>query len=160
VAATLLLAFAPGVFARVRAGHVAALHVLTVAYSMLIVPVLCALATHALFGVAIRQPWQGGVKQAMLTLLTHLSAEQRLPRGAYATMLLMRGALPLAVRAAQAAGPLAPPPTRVLARLRVLPAHASWDVLHAALTLACVAHAAAVHRRRSRGAAALKAKME
>ena len=160
VAATLLLAFAPGVFARVRAGHVAALHVMTVAYSMLIVPVLCALATHALFGVAIRQPWQGGVKQAMLTLLTHLSAEQRLPPGAHATMLLMRGALPLAVRAAQAAGPLAPPPTRVLARLRVLPAHAGWDVLHAALTLACVAHAAAVHRRRSRGATAVKAKME
>jgi hypothetical protein len=48
----------------------------------------------------------------------------------------------------------------MLARLRVLPAHASWDVLHAALTLACVAHAAAVHRRRSLGAAALKAKRE
>ena len=158
LAAILLLAFAPGVFARLRARHVAVLHVATMAYFMLLEPVLCALATHALFGVAIRQPWQGGMKQAMLTLLTHLSAEQRLPRGTHAATLVLRGALPLAVRAAQAAGPLAPPPTRVLAQLRLLPAHAGWDVLHAALTLACVAHAAAAHRRRSRGAA--KGKME
>ena len=130
------------------------------AYFMLIEPVLCALATHALFGVAIRQPWQGGVKQTSLTLLTHMSAEQRLPRGAHAAMLLLRGALPLAVRAAQAAGPLAVPPTRALAQLRLLPAHVGWDVLHAAVCAACIAHAVVAHRRRNRPQVLVKGKME
>ena len=160
-AAAMLLAFAPGTFARVRAAHVAAMHVAALTYFILIEPALCALATHALFGVAIRQPWQGGVKQAALTLGTHLSTEQRLPRAAHVVMLLLRGALPLAVRAAQAQGPLASPPTRLLAQLRLLPAHVGWDVLHVALALACVAHTEAARRRRCRAQAPpVKAKKE
>ena len=158
ITATLLLAFAPGACARrLRAAHVAALHVAVLVYFILVEPALCALATHALFGVAIRQPSQGGVKKLTITLVTHLSAEQRLPRAAHAALMLLSGALPLVVRAAQAQGPLAPPPLRMVAQLGLLPANVGWDVLHVALVLACVAHATATHRRR---VAVSKIKME
>ena len=63
----------------------------------------------------------------------------------------------LVVRAAQAQGPLAPPPLRMVAQLGLLPANVGWDVLHVALVLACVAHATATHRRR---VAVSKIKME
>jgi len=151
LAAVLLVAFAPGQLARrLRARHCAALHVAAIAYLIIVEPALCALTTHALFGTAIRQPWQGGVKQLVFTLAAHLASEQRLPPRAHFALMALRGALPLAVRAAQAQGLQAPPPLRLLAALRALPQHAGWDALHAMLAAACVAHCAAVRRTRAR----------
>lgn len=157
LATVLLLAFAPGQLARrVRARHCSALHVGATAYLIVVEPALCALTTHALFGTAIRQPWQGGVKQLLFTLVAHLASEQRLPPRAHVALMALRGALPLAVRGAQAQGPQAPPPLRLLAALRALPQHAGWDALHAMLAAACVAHCAAVRRARARSRAAPK----
>jgi hypothetical protein len=153
LASVLLLAFAPGALARhLRARHCAALHVAATAYFIIVEPALCAVATHAAFGTAIRQPWQGGVKQLGLTLMAHLSAEQRLPPRAHAALMALRGALPLAVRAAQAQGLQAAPPLRLLAALRLLPEHAGWDALHALLAAACFAHCAAARARSCRHA--------
>jgi hypothetical protein len=87
-----------------------------------------------------------------MMLAAHFLSEQRLPGTLYATIMLLRGLLPLLVRAAE----VGPALTSPLAYMKLLSLHPGWDVLHAVLVVACVAHNKAVQRRRAARAAADK----
>ena len=142
-AAVVLLAATPGRAAeRLRRRLAPWAHLLLILVQLVIFPAITSAATHARFGGAagtpqLRQPWQAGMRQLVITACAHGTAEAALPPRLYAGLLFTRGALPLLVRAAESAPGAA---ARSLAIARVLAMEPAWDVAHFAFCLACVGH--------------------
>ena len=131
---------AAAVFRRRAAGASA----LLVAYGLLVDPTSVAVATHWEYGLGLRQPWQAGVRQLLITSLAHAGTEGSLPPRVYGAIMLARGLLPLCARAAQvwalAGGGGGGGLAWGLASTRLLPRQPLWDVVHLALCAACVLH--------------------
>jgi hypothetical protein len=149
IAITLVVAWAPG--ARGLSDmHLAFWHTFSLAYVTLVETTVCALATHARYGPGVRQPWQGGVRQLLVTALVHFSVvASPLPPSLYNVLVLLRALQPLAARASEgrtAAWVV------LLSRMRLRIAQPMWDVLHALFCVACMVHNAALFARRRRAA--------
>jgi hypothetical protein len=112
-------------------------------YVWLLDPIVCGVRTNLRYGDAgpLRQPWQGGLRQLISVMALHAASGSRVPPAPYSALLLVRGILPLLVRAAEA-GPAVLAP---VAHLRLLPEGLAWDVAHMAVTAMCVAHTASFH---------------
>jgi hypothetical protein len=138
LAATAALAHAPGARTeRLRRVAVPWFHLSLLLLHLVVLPMAIATETHARFGPRLRQPWQGGLRQLIVTLVGHLSTEFAVPPVAYAAFMLIRGVLPMLVRAAEAWPGRA---AAALAGSRLLVMQPAWDVANAALCLACVVH--------------------
>ena len=133
---------------RLKPSHLAFSHLILLAYAWILDPIVCGMRTNLRYAVAIplRQPWQGGLRQLITVLALHAASGTHVPPAPYSALLLVRGILPLLVRAAES-GPAVLVP---LAHLRLLPESLAWDVAHMALTAVCVAHSASMHARRQR----------
>ena len=136
--------------ARLKPSHLASAHLMLLAYFWILDPVVCGWRTNLRYaGISrLRQPWQGGLRQLLSVLSMHAASGTHVPPTPYSALLLLRGVLPLLVRAAET-GPAVFEP---LARLRLLPDNLGWDLLHVTATVLCVAHTAAMgaHGRRRR----------
>jgi len=148
-----VLSLSPGPLARAfRRRHMAGLSAALTGYGLLVDPVLSGLATHALYGLGLRQPWQAGARQLLMTSVAHACTEGSLPSRAYAAIMLVRGMLPLVARAAQwwvlsgGEGPLA----WGLAACRLLLLQPAWDLVHLLFCAACVRHHLAMRAQLAR----------
>jgi hypothetical protein len=123
---------------RYAAGACAAL----ATYGLLIEPICMSVATHLEYGLGLRQPWQAGMRQLLMTSMAHACTEGSLPPRTYAGIMFVRGLVPLLARVAELCV-LAGVGGNVawgLASARLLPQQRLWDVVHALLCAACVVH--------------------
>jgi len=148
--ASAALGFMPGRRAAiVRARAAVFVTTLLFLYELLAEPTWCSLATRVAFGAGAQQPWQGGIKQLFVTLLVSMVQNGTVPLPVYSAAMLLRGALPLAVRWAGEGRALA------LLRIRITGAP-YWDAAHLLLCLACVAQ----QRRAARRVGVVKGKLD
>ena len=127
---------------RLKPSHLASAQLLLLTYVWILDPIVCGVRTNLRYAGAghLRQPWQGGLRQLLTVLLLHAASGRRMPTAPYSALLLVRGILPLLVRAAET-GPAVLAP---LVQLRLLPDRVAWDVAHMAGAAICVAHTASV----------------
>ena len=128
---------------RLKPSHLASAQLMLLTYVWILDPMVCGVRTNLRYAGTghLRQPWQGGLRQLLTVLLLHAASGRRMPTAPYSALLLVRGILPLLVRAAET-GPAVLAP---LVQLRLLPDRVAWDVAHMAGAVMCVAHTASVH---------------
>ena len=132
-----LFTFLPGSATRLRGSRILIFHSLTVAWVLVVDPCVCALRTYARYGAGLRQPWQGGLRALFVLASIHISTEMRLPKVIYFTILVLRGLAPLITRMLED-----------IIQLRILVDSIAWDIVHAALACACLAHYVKVQQYR------------
>ena len=132
-----LFTFLPGSAARLRGSRILIFHSLIVAWVLVLDPCVCALRTYARYGAGLRQPWQGGMRALFVLGSIHISTEMRLPKTVYFAILVIRCLAPLITRMLED-----------IIQLRILVDSIAWDVLHVALTYACLAQYVQVQRCR------------
>ena len=128
---------------RLKPWHLASAQLMLLTYVWILDPIVCSVRTNLRYGGVgpLRQPWQGGLRQLISVMALHAASGTRVPQVPYSALLLVRGILPLLVRAAESGPALLAP----VALLRLLPESFAWDAAHMAVTAMCVAHTASVH---------------